>query len=901
MGYRTRKALFHCGRSTIVMNHPFSVFFLLVSNLFWAVLPEHVCAADVPVAPVYNAHLLTDSSPDLTDVPSYLRSITSQYSTPQDQAIAIWSWSQRLRKQTSNPKEGGQDLLDPIVLFNSYGHCNCGIVSGLNNSFFLNMGWQAHYVQLGDHTVCETSWDGGKTWHMFDASMSFYCFNDAGQVASVNEIAENPRFYLENFGPGVGTNPVKGVDDHQGWRRGSDRPVHYRRTLANGYDSFKLPNSISDYGLHAQWGHRFAIDLRPDESYTRFFQRRDAEAPSDRFYRPLKNGTDVESQHGHRGIRATGQWQYAPDLRDPHAKDSVYQAEAVAWGDAKNGFAVRAAKESIPGTVVFRVSAANVVTSAKLHLKASRNTKEDRVTVEISTTAGIRYAPVWAFQATGIAREFEIDLKPLVAGATEYLVRVNLSGAGAGLESLAIETVTQINRAALPKLTRGINGVQLTLGPQVETIQFQPSLVEGNHRATISGEASIDIEKEIGYYKPILRPAADGIPGHVTWKIETPTPITMLDYGATVCVKSARDRVTMLHSWDGKNFAADFEKRDASSPWDLVVNRAVDEVPPGTRNAFFRYEFASERNAASYTGPGIQMARMMVAHEPRVKGFTPIEITYCWVEHREGGDVERQHVQLVSSPAQEYTVNVGGFRDPTMRWIRMNLKGSAPGGGKVDYGYSDGEDVGPGQHPARNRYRWGNNLAQGRRYTLGGAQSQKNTDAGRDLTDGIIAPPDEDVSEKYMPTNVMFEQDSIAVVTVDLGVETSVAAIRVHSGQEIGFHLAHPQSITVEISQDGKTFTKAGEASHHQVFDPPADFVPWEHDDSPQYASLPAGGRLAFAYRVFFEQAASTRYIRITCRAQQGWGQLLSEIEVFDSVTVDKNVPRSVFLPSLKP
>lgn len=46
----------------------------------------------------YNITLVTDSAPDFTDLPSYLRSITSQYETPQDKAIGIWRWSQRLAK-----------------------------------------------------------------------------------------------------------------------------------------------------------------------------------------------------------------------------------------------------------------------------------------------------------------------------------------------------------------------------------------------------------------------------------------------------------------------------------------------------------------------------------------------------------------------------------------------------------------------------------------------------------------------------------------------------------------------------------------------------------------------------------------------------------------------------------
>ncbi len=852
--------------------------------------------ADTVAAPVYNVRLLTDSTPDLTDVPSYLRSITSQYQTPQEQAIAVWRWSQRMRKQASNPVENGHEVMDLITLFNSFGYCNCGIVSGLNNTMWLNMGWKAHYVQLGDHTVCETSWDEGKTWHMFDASMSFYCFNDAGQVASVTEIEKNPRFYLENFAPECGTNPVKGIDDQQGWRQASDRPVRYQRTLANGWDSFKAPNSITGGNLYAQWGQRFVLNLRPGEYYTRNFGHIEAgKAPT---FRPLKDGKDVENQHDQQGIRANGIWHYAPDLRGPGAAVLVYDANGVKWGDPRKGFAVRAAGEE-PGTVVFRVAAANVVASAKLALTASRETEEDAVSIEVSTTAGITYAPAWKSEATGVAMPAEIDLTPLVAGASEYLVKVQLSGKGAGLESVAIDTLTQINRASLPRLSRGPNRVQLTLGPQVETVQFSPSIVEGNHSKTVAEERALDVEKETGYYKPTLRPAENGTPGFATWKITTPAPITGVIYGGTICVKSPNDRVTLLHSWDGKSFTADYEKTTGDEPFDLMINRQVASVPPDTRTAFLRYEFATKDHQKSYSGPGIQMARMTVEHAPRVSGFTPIEVTYCWIEHRADGNVERQFTELVKSPAHEFTINVGGFRDPTMKWVRLNLQGSLPADTKTIYGYSDGIAKADATLPQRALYHWGANVAKGRSYTLTGPQSDKNRDAGNDLTDGIIAPPDEDVSEKFMPTNVMFEKDATAAATLDLGSAQSIAAVRVHAGQEPGFHLAFPATITVEASLDGTTFTQVGSATHNQVFDPPADFQPWENDDSPQYAALPAGGRLAYAYRVIFDKPANARYLRITCAAQPGWGLLLSEIQAFDKVTVDTHVPPLVVLPPL--
>ena len=141
---------------------------------------------------------------------------------------------------------------------------------------------------------------------------------------------------------------------------------------------------------------------------------------------------------------------------------------------------------------------------------------------------------------------------------------------------------------------------------------------------------------------------------------------------------------------------------------------------------------------------------MTVHHAPRSTGFVPIEVTYCWVEHREEGDVERRHTALASSPEGEYGINVGGYRDPTMKWVRMSLKGSATPG------YSDGKDVGPGAKAPWAKYHWGKNLAQGKTYTLEGKTDARNPDGGSDLTDGVIAPPDPYCSAKWMPTNVMF-------------------------------------------------------------------------------------------------------------------------------------------------
>jgi len=811
--------------------------------------------ARVEAATDYNITLLSDSAPDFTDLDAYLRSITSQYASPQEKAIAAWRWSQRLRKQTSYPTEDGHEVLDPILMFTSYGYTMCGIISGIDNSLWLRLGWKAHYVQLGDHTVCECSWDGGKTWHMFDNSMSFYCFNDKGEVAGTREIEKNPRFYLENFASECGTNPVKGLQDHQGWRSACDHPVEFNRSLANGMDSFLAPNDVIEDHLATRWGRSYAITLRPGESYTRHFSNLDAGKADPRYYRPLR-GKDPD-QGGH---RANGVWVYSPDLSK---HPSLYAESGVTWTPQ----GVRG-----PGSVTFKVDAANVVSSAKLTLKGSGTS------VSTSRDAGMTWS--------------KLEGDPDVAGATQYFVKVELKDTGSTLDAFTAETITQINRPSLPKLVRGANRVQVRLGAQVETLQFQPSLVQGNHRKSAYEESSVELNDKPYFNVSTLRPSAKG-PGSVTWKFATPTPIVDAVYGGNVTVKASTDRTSLLHSWDGKTYTEDFKKADAALPYDLMVLASSGQAPPEQKEVFLRYEFESPSPTEKWRAPGIQTALMTVHHRPRKTGFTPIEVTYAWIEHREGSDVERQHTEIVTSPEHEYSINVAGYRDPTMKWVRMTLAQGAKAG------YSDGKDVGPGATPVRATYAWGTNLAKGKPYTLEGKQSDKNPDAGGDLTDGIIAPPEEYVSVKWMPTNVIFQQDVSPVAVIDLGREETLAAVRVHAGQEPGFRLAFPDAITVEVSSDGKTFTRAGQAVHNQVFDPPADHADWELKDSPRYASLPAGGRLAYGYRILFEKPLPGRYVRVSCAARKGWGVLLSEIQAFDRVAVNTKLPPSVVLPPL--
>lgn len=828
-------------------------------------------AADANPGAAYNISLVTDSTPDLTDIESYLRSITAQYSTPQDKAVSIWRWSRRLRKQTTNPVEDGFYVIDPIRMFNSYGYCNCGIVSGVNNSLWLNMGWQAHYVQLGDHTVCETSWDGSRNWHMFDSSMSIYCFNDAGNIASVPEIEKNPRFYLQNFGPNCGSNPVRDANDFAGWRASGDGPVRYHRTLADGYSSFAAPNEIFSDHLAIQYGARYVLNLRPGENYTRYFDPLPLDGK--KTFRPVRGTMELDVDEGGQVSRGNGIWHYAPNLREAATRHYIYSDSGVTWTSA----GVRG-----PGSVTFKVAAANAVTSAEFKVAGKG------LSLKVSRDAGQSWTSLTL--ENGMAEAWKE-----VAGQVEYLARVELTGADSGLESFVADTITQLNRAGLPRLVQGPNRIQVRLGEQLETIQFHPNIT---NRESAFAWQNLDIEAKPYFYKPTLRPAENNTPAAVTWRVEAPTPIVKLIYGGNVCVKNNGDRVTLSHSWNDADYAVDFQKTDPSPPSDLVVNQPVKTMSSGASTAFLKYEFATKQFARNHSGPGIITAMATIQHQPRVTKTAPVEVTYCWIEYRDSGEVERQHTEIIKSAAHEYVINVGGARPPGMKWIRMNLQGQGPQG-VVKAGYSDGENLKRVKKPEWVRNTWGNNFARGHDYRIEGAQDALNPDAGLDLTDGIIAPPDTYVSAKDMPTGVAFPKDTAPTVTLDLGSAQKIASVRVHTMQGGKENISHPNHITVETSVDGKKFSPAGSAEFAQIFAPPAEFEPWELDDSRQFAHLPAGGRLAFGYAVKFKKPAKARYIRVHCEPRKGWGMLLSEIEAFDTVENERNIPPLVFLPPL--
>lgn len=859
-----------------------------------------VCTAE---AGVYNLHLITDNAPDYTNLDSFVRSATAHLETPQEKCIAVWRWGRRNRRQTSCSGEDGRLVWDPILHYNSYGTMNCGVISALNMASWLNLGYKARYIQLGDHTVSEVSWDDGATWHLFDSSMSFFCYNDKGAVASCEEIKEPHAGEFSNGADEPGYyyfyNGAPQCISHRGrdgWRYCSDDPVNYRRTLLNGVSSYTSGVHVDKYTLHVRHGHRYILNLLPGQSYTRYFKPLDrADANKRNYYRPL-NGKDPDEQHDLHNIRGNGLWIFEPDLKNADCSDLFYDFENVeinAKGDSAP--ALHPAKSAKTANVVFKVAAANVITSMQITAEAMRTSPDDILRIFVSRYAGISWTPVWQSKRTG-SQPVEVQLRDEVAGVTECLVKVEFSTSSkttnVGLDRFKIKTITQLNRRTLPKLTLGSNQIRLSADRQTETMVLWPPLHDDQYKTTVFSEKDIySDEKPDGMYKATLGAGRNAAPCEVVWRLEAPTDITSVTYGAVATNKSPNDSVSLQYSHDGRQFTEFYRKTDGDAPFDKQVLHTctAEQIPSGVRQAFFKGVFFSKGGAAAYTMAGIQDVLIQVEHRPRNARFIPIEITYNWTEHRKSSDVTRSHTELITSLEHTYTINVAGRRNPTMNWVRMNPKGSAPDQRRVAYGYSDGEDVGDSLEPEPRIFSWGKNIALGRAYTSDrpSSKTSNNPDTdGTELTNGKIIAPTDYVSSKIVQAATAFwEPGEPVTFVVSLGAAQTIGGVRISTHQP-NSRYCHPRQIDVAVSDDGKSWQAAGRIEHDDLWNPSADYEPWEHDDNPKYDDLPAAGRLAYRYPLAFDKPFTGRFVRIVCTPLEGRGMGLSEIEVFDKAAV---------------
>src|ERR1041385_4645789 len=258
---------------------------------------------------VYNLKVVTDASPDYSDMTSMVRSITAKWTTPEQKCWAMFYWNHIARRQTAPMILHGMALTDPIRQFNDYGYTMCSTISGINCSIWDAMGLKPKYWDISNHTVAEVEYGGG--WHMYDNSLSaLYTLCDGKTLAGVADSGKvgacapsdghSEPGHIAKYHCLTSTSP-------RGFLSGADT----MRSLDEEYRCFN-PNGLKYRSYFYDWdrGHRYILNLRDGEAYTRYYH---SLGKTPEYFVP-NNGKDPEAVNTRYHLRGNGTRIFRPRL-----------------------------------------------------------------------------------------------------------------------------------------------------------------------------------------------------------------------------------------------------------------------------------------------------------------------------------------------------------------------------------------------------------------------------------------------------------------------------------------------------------------------------------------------------------------------------------------------------------
>ncbi|MCY3021850.1 MAG: hypothetical protein NTW87_22805 [Planctomycetota bacterium] len=825
-----------------------------------------VVAASAGHAEVCNLKVVTDASPDYSDLPSMIHSITAKWPAPQEKCWAMFYWNHIARRQTQPIELHGMALTDPIRQFNDYGYTMCSTISGINCGIWYNMGLKPKYWDISMHTVCEVEYDG--RFHMYDNSLSaIYTLCDGKTIAGVEDIGKPGACEAS----GGKTEPGHVARYHclcatspRGFLIGADTA----RSLDEEYGCFN-PKGLKYryYFFDWDWGHRYILNLKDGEVYTRHYKSLGA---GPEFYVP-NLGKDPEAPNPRYRIRGNGVWQFKPSLAAADFKSALHSAVNIAPADPRG---LQPEKTGAPAEAVFKVQSANVTTSQKIDALVFCKSADDSAKVSISTSNGLHWKEVWKSAGTG-ELPVKVSLVQEVNGAYEILIKVELSAkaaaADAQLKSLEVMTTTVLNSKTQPRLSLGKNTVYVGAGDQTESIVFWPELHGGKYKELIAEEQNIACVKQHIGYQGAVHPAKANEDAWLVYRIDAPADIVRLTYGGRFYNRAPKSHIDMLHSFDaGKTWTKSWTLTEIKPPWDVIHYETV-EAPKGTRSVLMKY--LMNTTEASPSGCSIYAFRMEANYAPADTTFKPLEVTLNWSEpQKDRSLVERSCTQLIEKLPCRFTVNVGGEDHPVMNSLTVNRKGAR---GELKYGYSDGKDAG-GEKFGGKWVTYGKNIAVGKSYTLS-RPSGNNWDAGdpdgKKLTDGVAGPPY--AGGTSYRSGAIWDGNVNPVITLDLGAPAACASFGMNVHGYPFYDVLKGEvkdKVEVLVSDDGKAFTSAG----FLVTD-------WRWKDLPANHIWPDEETITGAtFRLIPEKPVTTRFIQYKVTSPRFF--CCTELEVLDAI-----------------
>lgn len=743
-------------------------------------------ATAAPAGAVYNLRIATDASPDVTDLEGLIHSTTARWTTARDKVWALYYWSHILKRQSLPIVRHGLEVTDPIRNLADFGFTMCSTIAGINQTLYEAIGLRHQYWDICNHSVVTVEFDG--KFNMIDSSMSnLVTLDDGVTLASLEEAAANGGRLVRERSL-YSTSP-------DGFLTGSDTARHLSGarnpsdgTTVNGFaDAFCADGlKYRDYYYNWDAGHRQVLNLRDDESYTRYYRRLgegpDYYVPSEKIAAPDPNDTFENDSENRFGLRGNGSWTFTPDLSAEGWAAAAYTSTNIA--PVTGG--IRPATAGAPADVIYKVQSANAIASQQVSADFSRTDAASSATISLSRNHGLTWTQIGSASTLGSTVPVEIRLREQVSGAYETLIRIRMTSGSAAPEGIAltmlrINTMTHVNAKSMPRLNIGRNEIFIGTGSQTDTMVLWPELRGDFWRKDAYDSSNIasqpvDVPQS---YTALVFPADLSQDAHLVYRMEAPADITRIVYGGRLLNRTPGSYIDFLHSFDGgATWTRSYRLSDTAKPYDVIHDETVTDVPAGVRTVLFKY-FIHNTDPVASRASGFYSLRMEANHRPPPSTAKPLDVTFRWKEV--GADrtlVERSHRTRITEFPTTYVVNVGGADHPVMESMRLTL---ADDSDTTPFGYGDGTDVGGAKYVHQKRTE-GVHLAKNKAYTLSrppnGFQSSPGPEDTTILTDGVVGSPVTGSSSYWW--GQCWGPGSPVDMRVDLGQTRSAGAFRAH-------------------------------------------------------------------------------------------------------------------------
>jgi hypothetical protein len=340
------------------------------------------------------------------DIKEIVASAVTPGMTDAEKARAIWYQQIRQRYHSS---AGGEDLGDPVKVFNTYGLNPCGKDAMMIGGLMKQVGLKAAPVRLVGHAIAQVQYDGD--WHVMDGDLDMiYLLRDNETLANDRQLARDHDLVKRTHTMGLLVDDNRRRDENAAAMFVSEEPIQGSRACKA--DTAMTMTLRPGEAIVWRWGH-----LKPAKYM----------APNQFLYPDnICNGL----------------WEYRPDFSGAVWKKGALKVENVA--SSPDGLT---AENGQTGTVVWQIASPYAFVGG--HLEAQAGGAKFAVSPD---------GKKWTELAGGnFDKFFPLNGSPFY----QYQLRCELP-AGATLKRLAVINDLQMALLALPEMTVGENSFTYT-------------------------------------------------------------------------------------------------------------------------------------------------------------------------------------------------------------------------------------------------------------------------------------------------------------------------------------------------------------------------------------------------------------------------------------------------------